>query len=174
VAASSFYTKGRNMNIRKGALCLLAVAGLACRSEAQCGTRNARAFLEVRYPGTIPVDENRQPLHRGPDSTYTIYVESANRQLGAGYAWVDKKTFRISTEEVTVAEIGREKQSGEAVIMKPAKGYRLWRISLYPVAARKMPLKQVKGTIQLQFNNGGKTCTQTIRRITELKVIPSV
>ncbi|TCJ19309.1 hypothetical protein EPD60_02505 [Flaviaesturariibacter flavus] len=158
---------------------LLAIAFSATTAvNAQCGTRNAQAFLEVRMPGIIPVDENRQPLRSGPDSSYSVFLESSSRKAGDGFAWINGRVYsaHVSRWEGS-ADIGKEKQSGETVRLATAAGASdaLWRVELVPVKKKmKAPAKAGANQVVLQLNFSGKKCTQVIRRVTELAVPPAV
>jgi hypothetical protein len=166
------------MIIRMIALCLLAGFGCISTAQAQCGTRNARAFLEVRFPGNIPVDENRQPIGRRVDSTFTVYLESLNRNIN-GSAWIGGRLYNLVASPVdaeAAIELGSEKVSGDKVTLSkvPAR-WTLWRLELQPAARnKKAPAKAGAHQVLLQLNAGGKKCNQIIRSVTELAVTPSV
>ncbi|RYZ24002.1 MAG: hypothetical protein EOO16_02735 [Chitinophagaceae bacterium] len=156
---------------------LAAVLLFSPGAQAQCGTRNTQAFLRVIFPGTIPVDDSGQPLRQGPDSTYTVYLESASKNVADGYAWVNGKAYAAHPFRQDAAEvIGKAKRSGEPVRINAATGnYAQWRIELTPLRSKmKAPAKAGANQVLLQLKMAGKKCTQTIRRITELSVPPSV
>jgi hypothetical protein len=166
------------MTIRKLVFVLLIIIGCTAAAQAQCGTRNARAFLEVRFPGNIPVDENRQPMGKRVDSTFTLYLESPAKDI-TGSAWIGGRLYNLVASPVDAAnalELGKEKRSGKKVVLtKPAAHRTLWRLELQPAARnKKAPAKAGANQVLLQLNAGGKKCIQTIRPITELAVLPSV
>jgi hypothetical protein len=167
------------MKILRTAFLLAAIAG-SKQMQAQCGTRNARAFLEVSFPGTIPVGENGRPLRHAADSTFTIYLESAGARIDGGRAWIGNRSYTVNAFRVTEFPVapGHDKNSGNAIVIPAtaSKMWRLWRLELTPVTKgkKKAPAKTGAQKAVLQLSAGGKQCVQTIGSITELAVKPTV
>ncbi|MBI5371511.1 MAG: hypothetical protein HZA79_05735 [Sphingobacteriales bacterium] len=157
-------------------LFLLLSFNWAC-SQAKPVIRKSYGYYSERLPGNIPADSNGNPLPGfGPDTTYTIYMETATADLGWDTAWVGEKTFSILAQRLPgrVIEAGMEKNRSQPAIIRAGKGTVLWRLDLIPqepapekpgIPGRQIIIKVRKDKKQFEIH---------IDSLVELQVPPSV
>ena len=160
-------------------VCLWCVA-FAAQAQTIPGVKVRYAFITEHQPGNIPVDPNNgRPLHApGPDTLYTIYIETSTPQPVYWYAaWQKGETYSINCTRVdkTPVEAGTKKKGGEKIIIDTSKGGTLWRLDLFP-AAKKLPSPAglQPGEMLLQGVRGNKKIILRVSKLVELSAIPSV
>ncbi|MBI3138629.1 MAG: hypothetical protein HYZ15_08605 [Sphingobacteriales bacterium] len=157
-------------------LFLLLPVGWACSQTKQV-FRKSYGYYSERLPGNIPVDPNGNPLPGfGPDTLYTLYMETAAGELNWDSAWVGEKTFTIIAQllQDPVAKAGIEKSGNQPVIIRAGKGAVLWRLDLVPVEP--VPGKAVipGGKLMIKGRKGKKKFEVHISSLVELTIPPSV
>jgi len=176
---------------------------VAIRLPAQSipGVRNVYAFMVEHQPGNIPVDPTGTPLNAGPDTLYTVYVETIGQGIQWKRAYIRGRAYTITARRVekTPFEAGIRKSPREKIVLQAGKGGRLWQLSLDAIAGkpayrandetlkieqRKIqsylgkyhPLPEVDwaGPLVLEGTRGHKKVVLRVDNIILLKEIPSV
>lgn len=94
--------------------------------------KNSYAYLLVTHAGMIAVDDNGNPRSNGVDSSHIIYIEAPATVIPVwDVAWLNNKAYSITSSQVSqkTVQVGFS-QMDELIIIKPAAGNKLWRISL--------------------------------------------
>ncbi len=157
-------------------LFLLLPFGWAC-SQTKNVLRKSYAYYSERLPGNIPVDSNGNPLPgSGPDTLYTIYMETGTGELYWDSAWVGEKTFTVIAQllQDPVVKAGMEKNGNQPALIRAGKGAVLWRLDLVPIEP--VPGKPVLpgGKMFIKGRKDKKKFEIHINRLVELTVPPSV
>jgi hypothetical protein len=160
-------------------LCLVLTALLPV-AQTTPGVKLLYAFITEHQPGNIPIDPaNGHPLHAaGPDTLYTIYIETSGPQPVYWYAaWQKDETYSIhcSRVEKTPVEAGITKTGREKIMINASEGSTVWRLDLFP-ADKNLPLPADlrKGEIILQGMRANKKLVLQVSKLVELAAIPSV
>jgi hypothetical protein len=146
-------------------------------AQQNYGIKKVDAFFKEHLPGNIPVDADGNSLYHGPDTIYTIYIETKGNSPDWTTAWKNSRSFSISTTIIkeTPFEVGISKLTNKKIILKPAPGNKLWLLELEKNSiSSKPPVKTKRGEIILQEKSGKKIVIRRISRLTELAVLPSV
>jgi len=158
--------------------CLLCCAGCISRAQLPAGIKHSYAFFSIHMPGNIAVNPDGLPMHAGPDTLFTIYLETGTAPPIWTSAWMKGRTYSVSCFPVTgsALEAGTSKASGEKRMVTAAGGNRLWRLELSPAEKAKMPPRMAKGgeIILLEGKSGRRPVVLGLNRIEELASIPSV
>lgn len=157
-------------------LFLLLPLGWAC-AQTKPVARKTYGYYSERLPGNIPVDSNGNPLPGfGPDTTYTLYVETATGDLNWDSAWIGERAFGIAAQrlEDRVIEAGIEKNRKQPVVIRAGGGMVLWRLDLIPSD----PVPGIPGIspkqIVIKGRDGKKQFEIQVDSLLELAVPPSV
>lgn len=155
----------------------LIICSLTGCAQGKYGIMKIDAFWTEHIPGTIPVDANGQSLYNGPDTLYSIYLETNGRKVEWDKAWKNGKAYSIVTTLITTYphDAGFEKATGKKNILIPAKGNQLWVLHLAPIDQKTtVPAYLKTGQMIIQGKYGSKIITQIIKKETELSTLPSV
>lgn len=152
--------------------------GLLANAQESRGIRHAYAFITEHLPGNIAVDPNGRPLHRGPDTLTTVYLETClSGVIHWEKAWKNGNSFSVQSIPIPsqTADVGIRKADSQKVTLTPAKGCKLWRLELVPDDSPvKQPVKTHPGEIILRGEYGHRTILQRINNVTEIVAPPSV
>ncbi|RYZ00730.1 MAG: hypothetical protein EOO11_00465 [Chitinophagaceae bacterium] len=159
----------------------LLVFALACGfftagAQTPSKVRRVDAYLAIRLPGTIPVDDLGGPMKkRRVDSLWTIVAETRTPKMTWGFAWRGGRTYTVAATRVTDLKVGRAKEGGAEIYRRPAAGNYLWQLELIPYEGhKKAPARVAPGAILIQGKAGTTPFYRTLRTFTELDVAPSV
>src|SRR2546423_13870525 len=118
---------------------------LAC-AQSEYGIKNIHAFYSVHRPGTIPVDPNGASLYKGPDTLYTIYVETLGKDLNWTLGWKIGKSYSVKTTLIKEIpfEIGIQKNTNKKISMSPVNGSKMYQLQLIPNGKNILPPGKMK------------------------------
>jgi hypothetical protein len=156
---------------------LLSSHSLISCSQSRYSIRKINAFLMVKMPGNIPVDENGKSLFNGPDTLITIYIEISGKEPEWKTAWYNNSSYAVSSSLIsqTTYEAGTKKTDGKKVILKPAAGNKLWQLILQRDNDKiKIPQKIRSGEILLSGKYRDKNFLYKINSLFQLTTPPSV
>ncbi|WP_345255393.1 hypothetical protein [Flaviaesturariibacter amylovorans] len=154
---------------------LLCCTALFASAQAPSKVRRLDAYLAIRYPGTIPVDDAGNPMRRGVDSAWTIVAETRTTKMNWGYAWRGGRIYTIAATRVTELNVGKTKEGGLPIVRRAAAGNYLWQLELVPFDGhKKAPARVAAGAILIQGKAGVRPFYRTLRTYTELDPAPSV
>ncbi len=156
---------------------LLITGSLLSCAQGKYGIKKIRAFSAEQIPGNIPVDEKGQSMYKGPDTLYTIYIESTGKKIDWDSAWKNDRTYTVVTTLVAEKslEAGTEKNTGKKIVLTPRNGNQLWMLQLVPAENKtRAPGSLKPGEIILRGRFDNKTIFQAVKGLTELNVFPSV
>lgn len=146
-------------------------------SQSSYGIKNIQGFYTEKLPGNIPVDENGNSLFKGPDTLIVIYVETSGKGPEWKMAWWGGKNYSITSSLIlqTLYEAGTKLKDSKRIILSPAKGNKLWKLSLQ-VCEKKiyLPQKIKPGQLLLKGKYLNKTIYRKIDSLVQLTTIPSV
>ena len=151
-------------------LVVLFTGSLFSCAQGKHGIVNARGFLTEKIPGNIPVDAQGEPLHQGPDTLYTVYVE-AKEEVSWDSAWMNGRRFAVETSRVTEFPVvaGTDKSTGKDISLTPGRRNQLWLLSLDQGLIFALPPgKLEKGSMLLR---GRSVSGSFLHRIDSLKVV---
>ena len=146
-------------------------------AQSKYGIRKINSFFIEHVPGNIRADSVGNPIFQGPDTIHTVYVETGSNTIKWIAAWKDGKSFSVITTAINERPfvVGVNSRTNEKIILKPAKGNKLWLLQFDKKAtSSKPPVKPKRGEIILQGRSAGKLFIQRVGRSTELETIPSV
>lgn len=131
--------------------------------------------MTQHQPGNIPVDPNGRPLHEGPDTVYTVYVETTGQAIQWKAACIDGRMYSIAAHPVTKTpfEAGTRKRPKEKIFLPAARGNHLWRLD-FGLMEEKPACRQKKGEILLEGKRGNKNIMVKTSDVAELWEIPAV
>jgi hypothetical protein len=135
-----------------------------------------RTLAEIKYPGNIPIDDNGQPLRSGPDTSFTMIIETGKENIKWGKAYYNSHVYTvIATLLKPTGYFVKEKGSAKTLKFKAAKGNQLWRLELVPYDAyKKIPAGLNKDEFMLQLLYGKKSLRLVRKSFTEIEAPPSV
>ncbi|MFL5772248.1 MAG: hypothetical protein ACJ75F_03765 [Flavisolibacter sp.] len=141
----------------------------ACNLERKL-VKNSYAYTSIRMPGTLAVDQNGKPIHKGADTSTLIFVETAREGIIWEKAWMDNKSFIINPVAINniPLELGHKKTTGEPVVLAPGKDNQFWQLLLKPSDNPVSTESLKEGEILLQGRYKNKKFTKKITDITEL------
>ena len=157
-------------------LTLIILTGCTAGAQLTDGIKNIYAFRAEHLPGIVAVDPQGNPTHQGPDTLYTIYIESA-KPIQWLKAWKNGKTYSIIAMRIADAPVdaGIKKANGEHVLINVTKGNALWRLDLTPAEKQAPPPQKIKaGHMLLQGTHGTKTVVRSVVNEVELKLPDAV
>lgn len=135
------------------------------------------AYYTERLPGIIPVDEDRKPRQQTRDTTFVIYVETAQKNINWGYIWKGNKAFSAIPTRIDEVpyEVGKTKRSQRLIKLAPSNGRQLWQLELAPYAKDMKSPRGAKGNaLLIKGKLNKKPFTITVNKLTELYTPPSV
>lgn len=145
--AASFLGTFTGMNAKRIFILLMAVATVV-NAGAQTKTAGikAKGFFVVPMPGTIPVDQNGNPMKLNRDTVFYVYAESAGRSLQWERAWHGDRSFTLIPNPVKEgkADVGEAKSNGRKIQIIPAKGATLTQLELADDEKRTKPPQRIK------------------------------
>jgi hypothetical protein len=156
---------------------LLFFYSLASCSQTMFSIKKINAFFVEKMPGNIPVDENGKSLFKGPDTLITVYAEISGKEPEWKTAWRNGKTYTVSASLVsqTPYEAGTRESDGKKVMLTPASGNKLWRLTLMESNIEiKLPQKLKPGELILLGKSGSKFIYKKIPSLVQLTTLPSV
>ena len=164
------------MNVRAVIFVLLSSISLSSCGQTKHGIRKIYAFRSEHLPGMARVDNEGRVINPRPDIVYTIYIEATSGDLTWSRAWKDGQSYNVVPIQLEgEQEVGVAKSTNEKILLRPAKGNKLWQLQLQrsdePAAA---PVEAKNGEIILQGKKGKKTFIQKVSPVVELEAIPSV
>ena len=97
------------------------------------GIKEARAFYQQQFTGTVAVDDNGNQITPGTDTARWIYVETKGKEMPS----IDTVSFygSLYTTSISLVEnrsviLGTKKNTNEEVKLEPASGNEIWKIEL--------------------------------------------
>jgi len=147
----------------------------AC-AQSKYAVKNIYATYTVHLPGNIPIDKDGNAISTR-DTLNVIYIETTSEEIQWKMAWENDKTYPIITTLIATSTLdaGINKMTNEKMILRAAKGNKLWQLRLVPGEKNiSAPSKILPGEIILQGIYRGKKITQKITKQIELIAIPSV
>ena len=162
---------------KPGLLILLffAVTMFSC-AQGKHGIVSIRAYITERLPGNIPVDAQGEPLRHGPDSIYTVYVET-KEMITWDSAWMNGSRYAIEASQLTIfpVDAGTDKSTGQKILLRPADGNQLWLLTLDNVAPGTVPGgEKEKEGLRLRGRKGKKSFTYEVDSLKVLLTTNSV
>lgn len=154
-------------------LIFLVVSGGSC-AQTKHGIRKIHAYSREQMPGNIPMPGLGIPS--GPDTVFTIYVETSDKKIQWDSAWRNNKTYTVETVWLTDnrAEPGISKSNGEKIVLKGDKKSYLYALYLVPAGqVLPAPAPVDQGGLLLKGRHDGKSFFQIISQLVELEAIPS-
>jgi len=161
-------------------LLLLLSAGFLAPAQTVPGIKRSYAFLTEHQPGNIMVKPDGSPVHDGPDTLLTVYLEmpaAGAPVIAWRKAWWCGVTYSINAVPAgkTQKEVGTGKANREKIILTPAKGNCLWKLDLFHAEnSAAPPLLSKPGELILEGKRAGKKIILHISNVVELATIPSV
>jgi hypothetical protein len=160
-----------------GWIAVLCMAASKLPAQAVTGVRHVYAFMTEHQPGNIAVNPDGRPFHAGPDTVYTVYVETTAQDIQWKRAYIQGRAYTVYCRRVqkTPVEAGRTVQGGERIRLQAGKGGRLWQLDLG--MTDEPPVYGVKGRageIVLEGRRGNKKMVVRVNKIIMLEGIPSV
>jgi hypothetical protein len=159
--------------------CLL-IGGFSVAAQT-AGIKRSYAFISLHQPGSIMVRPDGMPVHAGPDTLLTVYLEIPvtfdTSAVVWKNAWMNGVSYSFQLFELmeTPLEAGTLKGSRKKVVLTAAKDYGWWRLVLAPAERKSTPAKGAKpGQIILEGKQGRKKILLDINSLAELESIPSV
>jgi hypothetical protein len=148
-----------NLNREIAIVILLTAFSVIASAQTQYGVRKIYAFSMMQMPGNIPVDENRKPVVRHREPLNFIYAETSGRPIAWDRAWKNGITYHIDTSEITSFPFDAAEKNGsrEHVLIKPARGNRLWELRLSATEKNQPPPQKIKTGQMLLRGKYGKT-----------------
>lgn len=148
--------------------CLIAVSSCAQQRKAVV---KAYAFYMVPTPGTIPVDENGQPLEYKIDTVFSVFVETRNADMQWLRAWKKNASFALSSSRIKSGSIvvGASRPENKEIRLRAKEGHTLWQLHLSAEQKTVSAPQSLKGQdllLQGKWKNG--TVYHTIRSWTAL------
>ncbi len=156
-------------------LLMLVLFGIVACAQEKYGIKNVQLFSRVQMPGNIPVNEKGEPL-RGPDTIYSIIVETTGKPVQWKAAYTKNKVYSITATLVSNLpyDAGIDDANGKKILLTPAKGNQLWLLDLSPMetdtAAR--PTVISPGIMLLQGKKGNTPFSRTIQQKTDIQMMP--
>lgn len=154
-------------------LLFLVVSGESC-AQTKHGIRKIYAFSREQMPGNIPMPGLGIP--GGPDTVYTIYVETSDKKIEWDSAWRNNKTYTVEAVWLTEnrAEPGISKNTEEKIVLKGEKKSYLYALYLVPAGeSLPVPASVEQGGLLLKGRYEGIGFFQIVSQLVELKAIPS-
>lgn len=147
-------------------------------AQSKQAIKNSYAYLLVTHAGMIAVDDNGNPRSSGVDSSHIIYIEApATFAPVWEVAWLNNKAYSITASPVSQknVQVGFS-QMDQPIIIKPAAGNKLWRISLGERiknirTTASVNKQESPNAIILEGKISNKKFTHIIRDETELRPI---
>jgi hypothetical protein len=156
---------------------LLCINSIASFTQSRDGIKNIQGFYTEKLPGNIPVDENGNSLFKGPDTLIVIYVETSGKGPEWKTAWWGGRNYSITYSLIsqTPYEAGSTLKDDKKIILKPATGNKLWKLSLQGCEKKLYPPQKIKsGQVLLKGKYLNKTIFRKIESLIQLTTIPSV
>lgn len=108
---------------------------------AQGSTRvyKVYAFVKITIPGMPMADKDGNRVNPEPVKEHFLYVETRGQQPpDFDMVYYNAAAFACTPVKVTDKKIGIQKDNGEPVVLKTAKGNTLWQLELQPVNGAKV------------------------------------
>jgi hypothetical protein len=128
-------------------------------SQSAYGVKDIYLFKTMRMSGTVARDENGKILPPRVDTAHFMYVEVKGDGVSWLGAWKQGRSYRINAfpENNLPIELGKNKMTGENVLLHASKGYKFWLLSLLPDSVnRPLPASMKENEIILQGKSGNK------------------
>lgn len=148
-------------------------------AQTKTMVKNSYAYWQVRHAGIIAVDESGNPLTKGVDTVYTVYIETnGNATPTIETVWINNAAHAASVITVDEAgiQLGQPTPNAKPATLKASAGNKLWRLEVGEAQQNKQLPPTAKNTNALQavviegtLNN--KKFTQTITSMVELPTI---
>ena len=155
----------------------LCINGFVSLAQIKYKVYNILGVYTEKLPGNIPVDENGKSLFKGADTLITIYVETSGKGHEWETAWWGSKNYSITSSLIlqTPYEAGTNAIDDKKIILKPATGNKLWKLSLQ-VCEKKIypPQKLNPGQVLLKGKYLNKTFFRKIDSLVQLTVPYSI
>lgn len=154
---------------------LFLVVSITSCAQTKHGIRKIHAFSREQMPGNIPMPGLGIP--GGPDTVYTIYAETSDKNIQWDSAWVNNKTYTVKTVWLNEnrAEPGIGKSNGEKIVLKGDNKWFLSVLYLVPAGHSMPPPSPAgQGGMLLKGRHQGKPLLHTVSQWVELLAIPSV
>ena len=136
---------------------ILAITAFASQAQNKCSIYKATAYFTVSMPGTQFVDENGNRIPPVPNVQRIIYLECTGKKEPVIQSIAYDNTLyhaQVSDSTVNTVAVGKRFQDEKAVVLKPRKGNRLWKLELQPVIDKPQSPDACKNiTIKLRVNN---------------------
>ena len=152
------------------------MAVAAAPAQTAPGVKNVYAFLKLHQPGNIAADPEGRPLQEGPDTLYTVYVETDRPDIEWKKAYVNGRIYAITCSPVgtTPFRVGAEKRSGRKIFLSASKGNRLWQLDLGVTNEKPVHRQKITpGEIILEGKKENRKIIMKVSVVVELREIPS-
>jgi hypothetical protein len=153
--------------------------GLICLSSCARGQKEIitrGAYVTIRQPGTLAVDDLGNIIQSRPDSVFTIYVEVGAKKIDWGVFWRGKKSYMVipTLAESLPITMVREEGQGKQKELPVSKGNKLWQLELVPYEKKLTPPSSIKpGQILMKGKYGSKPFSIVITNIIVVESPPS-
>lgn len=149
---------------------------LSSCAQSQKGIMSRGAYVTVRQPGMLPVDEQGNVIQSSPDSIFTVFVETGTQKIEWGIFWRGKKAYTVipALAESLPATGGTGEQTGKGKGLPTSKSNKLWQLELRPYEKKAaMPSASKPGQILMKGKYGSTPFSISIASITVIKSPPS-
>lgn len=93
---------------------------------------NSSGHFYMPMRGTLPVNENGQPINSKQDTVFILFVETKENKIQWNKAWKGGTLFLVNSTQIKEAKavVGETTPDNKKIILSPAKGNTLWQIEL--------------------------------------------
>lgn len=155
----------------------LCIDSLVSFAQINDGIVNIQGVYTKKFPGNIPVNDKGKLLFGGADTLITIYAETSGKGPEWKMAWWGGKNYSIISMLIlqTPYEAGTNARDEKKIILNPANGNKLWRLSLQSCEKKiDLPQKIKPGQLLLKAKYLDKTIFRKIDSLVQLTTFPSV
>jgi hypothetical protein len=175
IAGMYFKVDHKHFSMKKYLFVVISLLALTTYGQTKPPVKILSAFMEIKYPGNIPVDDNGRPLKAGPDTSYTILAEAGKEKSTWGYAYHNGNVYTVIASRVARLPYQvKAKETGRKKTFSPAKGNSLWLLELVPYDGYKKTPVMKEGSFLIQLKYGKNSFRLVTEKIIEREGLPSV
>jgi hypothetical protein len=157
-------------------LLLLSLVFISSCAQSQKGIISRGAYVTIRQPGMLPVDDGGNVINSGPDSIFTVFVETGTQKIEWGIFWIGKRSYSVIPTPAKKLPGTRdgEDQTGSGRVYTASRGNKLWQLELVPYDRKlALPSASKPGQVLMKGKYGSTPFSISIAHITVLKSPPS-